>query len=296
MKNSYPAYSLFFSVLSVVVQLTGCGLRYAPPASPQLIAEERRFALQEQLNRDFSSIGKKYTPLTFGELVVVKPDSYRKLDSLYNIKYRSGSRVRPELASQIEAQLAIISNDTTPILYVETHWYELAQDSVFEYLTSEISMKKNHAIVNVKNLDYFQVPKKHAPYARRYMREESILSSGMAPLESELAFYTLYKTRAASLAGDLKDAFMEHTFRIMQLAEKSRNLSTDALLRAITSQKLKEELPELNPANLTFSVEEISDNASGRTVFAYYLVTVSDRAGKNAPLTFKYNAYLEEIQ
>ena len=296
MKKSFPASIAVIPLLLLLVQLTGCGLKYTPPQTLESIEEDRRFALQEQLHKDFSSIGKKYTPLTYGEPMVVKPDSYRKLDSLYGVKYRNVQK-RPDLEQQISRQQAIIGNDTTPVLYVETHWYELAQDSTFEYLTSEISMKKDNSIAFVKNLDYFQTSKKYAPYARIFMKEESLLSPGMQPSDNEISFYTAYKTKASTLKGAAKDDFLAHTFQLMESAKKLATLSTEALLRKITGDRISKDFLLADPALLKFTVEEISDTSSGKPVFQYYLVTATENGPKEKePFVYKYSAYLEHIQ
>jgi len=297
MKNSCSALITFLFTTLALVQLTGCGLKYTPPPSPEVIEEERRFAMQEQLYNDFNRIGKKYSALTYGQLVVVKPDSYKRLDSLYAIKYRHRNEHRPELDRQIDSQKALIANDTIPVLYVETHWFELAQDSTLEYITAEISMKKNNKITDVKNLDYFQVSKAYEPYARMFMKEESFLSPGTyAPSDNELSFYAAYKAQSATLQGEAKDAFMKHTFGIMQIAGKSGTVSTDALLRVLALAEIRMAYPTADVSLLTVKTEEISDTASGKPLFQYYLVTVTDNSTqKRPPVTYKYNAYLQLI-
>ncbi len=277
------------------VVLTGCGLRYMPGATAESIEEERRFAMQEQLFNDYKTIGKHYKPLTYGELTVVKPDSYRRLDSLYAIKYRNSHRTMPELEEQIEVQKAIIDNDTNRILYVETHWFELSQDSTYEFFISEISLTKDHRIYDVRNLESFRTEKQYVRFAELFMKEESLLNGEFGLRSDEMTFYSFYKTRAAALSGLEKDRFMAHTFDLMRTAEAIGTLSTEALLRVRTLETIHRKYPMLDLANLKVGVQEIVDTEGGKNEFMYYSVSVlNTKADANeAPFVYRYDAYLQ---
>ena len=261
------------------------------------LEEERRFALQEQLFNDYKSIGKHYKPLTYGELTVVKPDSYRKLDSLYEVKYRNRHREMPELEEEIGVQKAIIDNDTNRILYVETHWFELSQDSTYEFFISEISLTKDNRIYDVRNLESFQTEKQYVRFAELFMKEESLLNGEFGVLPEENTFYNFYKNRAAALSGVEKDRFLAHTFDLMRSAEAIGTLSTEALLRVRTLETMHRKYPMLDLNNLRLNVQEIVDTGGGRNEFLYYQVTVlnAQADASEAPFVYRYNAYLQPL-
>jgi len=295
MKKPYLISGNSFFLLLALFCLPSCGLKYAPPESSETVEADRRMALEQQLSQDYKSLGKKYIPLTYGDLEVVKPNSYKRLDSLFAVKYRQGGNaVKSDIDNQIDYQQAIIQNDTNPVLYVETHWYELIQDSSYEFITSEISLKKNNSIYSVKNLDYFSTFRRYSKEAESYMRETSILTPGMSANTQELSFYTAYKTHAATLSGPAKDAFLTHTFELMRIIDESNMIYTESLLKILATNEIRKAYASTEVPALTIKPEEVSDNSSGKAVFQFYRVTVNI-AGKEEPVVYLFDQFLQLI-
>ena len=99
----------FISALSA----SSCGLKYIPGPSLEDLERNRKASLEQQLAQDFASVNKKYVGLTYGETVLVKPVSYQRLDSLFEVKYRlsnSGLSTK-EIDPLIEKQKMVLLSD-----------------------------------------------------------------------------------------------------------------------------------------------------------------------------------------
>jgi hypothetical protein len=285
-----------FLIGSLFLLLTGCGLKYTPPESLETLEDARREAIEIEYSQAYKTRNKKYTPLTYGELEISKPGSYRKLDSLYAKKYaQQNLRMNSDaLDAQIEIQKAVVFNDTNPVLYIETHWFEL-YDTTYEYIVDRISLNKANKILKVEQLDYFECPKELAGFARDYMLEEHFTGYTMEVSDAEIEFYTTYKEKAASLQGSEKQAFVMHTLSIMQLASKHSTLSTEFLLTKLAMAAVAKADPTAQLSSLKYTVESIMEEREGKDAFLNYRVTVSLPGSDKPPMVFDYDYYLRRL-
>jgi hypothetical protein len=282
---------------SLILFLTGCGLKYTPQESLETLENARREAIEIEYSQAYKTRNKKYTPLTYGQLEISKPGSYRKLDSLYAKKYaQENLRMNTDaLDAQIEIQIAVVFNDTNPVLYVETHWFEL-YDTIHEFIVDRISLNKANKILKVEQLDYFECPKALAAYARVYMLERPFAGYTTDISDAEIEFYTTYKEKAASLQGSEKQEFVLHTLRIMRLAAKHSTLSTDFLLRKLAVEAVGKADPSADLNALKYTVESILEEREGKDAFLHYRVTVSLPGSDKAPMVFDYDYYLRPLR
>ena len=112
--------SRFTSFLLVAISVTSCGLKYVPGPSLEDLERNRKESLEQQLAHDFAAVNKKYVALTYGETVIVKPLSYQRLDSLFEVKYtmsQNGLSTK-EIDPLIEDQKMALLSDTTEVLYM----------------------------------------------------------------------------------------------------------------------------------------------------------------------------------
>lgn len=289
---------LLFLTGSLVIIITGCGLKYTPPASDITLEENRELAIEHQYAASYKALGKEYKSLTYGDMIVVKPDSYRKLDSLYNKKYalQGLGKTDEALESQIDIQRSIVFQDTNPILYVETHWYEINDSVTHEFLIDKISLTNANKIVKVDQLEDFECPKDLLAYARKYMLEDFFVEyTGNGPSDQEIDFYTTYKEKANTLTDPEKQDFIVYTLRIMQLANKLGTLSAETLLTKLTQQAMTQKDPKADFTTLKFSVDRIMEERDGQDAFLYYKVIVQPADATKAPQIFKYDYFLQPI-
>lgn len=277
--------------------MNSCGLKYEPPASLESLEEARREAIETHYKQSFGLRNKKYIPLTYGDLLVVKPESYRKLDSLFNRKYelqQQTGKTDEALNEQIEYQRSVALNDSTPVRYVETHWFELASDSSEEFLIHRIELDRNNSILEVEQLEQFECTKELVVFARKYMIEDYFVEYASEPSDAEIDFYTTYKERASMLDGSRKQAFIDHTLRVMQLAYTLHTLSIEKLLIRMTTKRISALHPEMTQI-FSFDLKRLYTESGGQQEFFCYQVTVSVPGSTVEPFVFRYDYYLEEL-
>jgi hypothetical protein len=301
MTRPYVSLMSFGALLLVMQLLQSCGtMQYTAGPSPEAIEETRRLAIQQTLASDYGKIDRKYTPLTYGVLKVVKPDSYVVLDSLFERKYRNrysgDSDLAEELDNAISRQQGIINNDTNPILYVETHWFRLENGDQTEFVTSEITLTKDNRIRNIRTLDSYTARKEDAGFAEAFAKEESIFAQGMLYSE-EANFYKMYKSRAMELQGAAKDTFLMKTFGIMRIAQANRSYSTERLMQSLARQQYLKDFPDRASHSLDIKANEVLDTTGEKQQFLYYEVLVTDLTEpQSSAAGYRFDQYLMPAQ
>jgi hypothetical protein len=299
MKDRFRGMHLLFLTGSLLVIIASCGLKYTPPASDITLEENRQLAIEHQYASSYKALGKDYKSLTYGDMIVVKPDSYRKLDSLYNKKYalQGLGKTDESLESQIDIQRSIVFQDTNPILYVETHWYEINDSVSHEFLIDKISLTNANKIVKVDQIEDFECPKYLLVYARKYMLEDFFVEyTGGGPSDQEIDFYTTYKEKANTLTHPKKQEFIVHTLRVMEIAYERRTLSAEPLLTELTQQAITQQDSTAEVDILKYTVESVVEERDGQESFLYYKVTAQPTDATTPPQIFRYDYFLQPIR
>jgi hypothetical protein len=81
--NRFISRFLLLSFLSALI--ASCGLHYTPPETPESFLDRRHNACEAYLQKNLGD-SIVYSSIAFGETLVLKPASYRSLDSLYVLK------------------------------------------------------------------------------------------------------------------------------------------------------------------------------------------------------------------
>lgn len=287
-----PFVFLFFS-------LVACKLNYTPPISSVDLTVQRRTELEKQLKKDFATLDKKYTSLAYGEVIKVKPISYLKLDSLFEKKYQLNQRKlsTSEIDAAIDYQKIVIDKDSAQISYVETHFFQLQEKQVFEFIIAQIAMNKQHEITQMTQLDYFTADSIDAPMAQFYMKEDSFSQQfdDPDPSYAEKKFYNLMKQEVAQLDGLEKSNFLRHVFYVMWICNKNKRLNNTVILTKLTQNELINKNPLIDFTTLSFDISNISKEESPNGT-AYYEVLVRKTNEKAAFQLFKYNSFFQLIQ
>lgn len=291
-----PRYLRFIFVF--VLFLHSCGLKYEPPVTLEELEIQRREAIENSYAVSFKKAGKRYLPLTYGELTIVKPDSYKALDSVFLRKYaleRAGENTS-YLNPEIERLQYIAQTDSTPVRYVETHWFELKSDSLSEFLIHRVHLNRQNKILQVEQLDAFTCPPGLSEFARRYMKEDYFVQYAPYTSQTEIDFYTSYKDKAATLTGQEHEDFILHTLRIMQLANEKKSLSADLLLRALTLQLLKAEKPDALSQTYLIDTQRVFTETDGKQEFQFYDVKVLNGTRERTIAEYRFDAYLQKME
>lgn len=224
---------IFFSFLIVLSIATSCGLKYTPQATLEYTQEQRRNLIEKTLTDDFAKMGKKYASIGYANSVKIKPASYHRLDSLFEIKYhmeRNG-RSAAYLDEAIKIQQIRCQNDTNEIVYLEKHVFTL-EGKEAEILAGDFYINKDNQLKDVKFTESYQISKDYINFYTLYAFEQSFLGNDYIT-EDEQNFYRLYKSELQN-RGIQKNDFLEHSLKLMQIASYKRTIDTQTLLKELT--------------------------------------------------------------
>ncbi|MCC6702074.1 MAG: hypothetical protein IT221_11150 [Fluviicola sp.] len=294
MKVHFKFFNGLFFIL--LIGLSSCGLKYDKGPTLEEINTNRKLSLESQLKKDYASLNKTYTPLEYGNSSVIKPLSYKRLDSLFNEKYQLTQSGLPtkQIDIEIELQRAIIAQDTNEIAYVETHWFQLQEDSLFEYIVGEFALDKQNEIIEMTTLDYFNATKSDVSMAQKYMKETGFAFSTSFTTELELEFYAFMKNRAAQLNGAEKNAFLKNVFNVMRIANSEQNLSTEAIVKKMAQIAITSKYPLIKPLELSYTINSLIDPNISKTELIE--VQVKNIQSNEVIETFLYDPWLMRVQ
>lgn len=269
-----------------------CGLRYTPPPTWEQLRDERRNSLEQQLTADFKQVNLVPKVLLYGEPVTVKPSSFVKLDSLFNLKYLAQRAGRPtiELDKQIEVQRGIVLSDSTELLYREQIWVEATGGERLSFIILETSQNNQNVLRNTKFLETFEADKKDSLWAVTYFIERPFLKMPAGVTAEERNFYGYMKNRALELSEVQRIEFLRNVFSIMRIANEERSLSTDLILRRLAALRLGKENPEKDKQNMSFFAEKVM--LGDQTL---YEVTVLDKGTGSFKKVYRFDAYFFPI-
>ncbi|MNY14166.1 hypothetical protein D3C86_1473340 [compost metagenome] len=246
--------------------------------------------MESQLTKDFAAVGKKYKSLTYGEAVVIKPQSYQRLDSLFEVKYRmsqSGLKTN-ELDPLIENQKMILLSDTTEVLYMETHWFELAQDSICEFIIAQCFLNNKNVLRKMEFIHEFQTGVSNQVWAEKYMKEDWITRDMGYTSNDDLNFYSMMKNKEFNLQGEEKNRFLENVFLVMRYANENKSLNAHGITIKLAARQMKNEIPNFNAAEYVFSFKK--ENSAELKQDVYVVEAVSEK-DKNVKITRKYDLF-----
>ena len=287
MKLGFVFCTLFLLLLS------SCGLRYTPPPTIEELQNDRRSALESQLYSDFKEVSLKPTFLHYGDPLTIKPVSFVKLDSLFNLKYIAQKSGLPteELDREIDNQRSIVLMDTTEVLFRETVWIELTGGEKLEFIILQTDQNNQYVLRNSKILESFNADKSDSIWAVTYATERSFLRSSTGFTNDERNFYDFTKNHALELSSDDRDLYLKNVFQIMRIASEERSLSSDLILRRLAAFRLTNDHPELNPAEMVFSADKLDDGTGNFS----YEVNVFSKTG-NFKQIYVFDRYFYPIE
>lgn len=281
----------FACFLLIIGAGSSCGLKYVPGPSLEDLARNRKESLEQRLAQDFGAVNKRYVSLTYGETVVVKPQSYQRLDSLFEEKYRLSQLGLPskDIDPLIENQKMALLADTTEVLYMETHWFELIQDTTCEFIIAQCFLNNKNVLRKMDFIDEFRTGKSNQVWAEKYMKEDWFTRNldGFTS-NDDLAFYALMKNKEFSLKDEEKNAFLNNVFLVMRFASENQSTAPQGIALKLAARQMKIEIPGFKASDYVFSFRKDMDPVSKEAV---YVVEAVAEADKNVMVTRRYDQY-----
>ena len=289
--------SRFLTLIFVIVLVTACGLHYTPPESPESFLERRHNACEAYLQKNLGD-SIVYSSIAFGETVVLKPASYRSLDSLYQLKYNNEKKgiVDKELDEIIEHQRMIVQNDTNKVIYKEYHVFSIKEGDSLRIVQSEFKVDQSATVRNFNILESVLIPKKHNERYKQYLFNESFIYPGIIATEEEERFYNFYKSPLAELSTSEKDNLINHSLNLMEIGYKKKTVRVQDLLHNQARFALFQEYKAI--ADESFSEifsKNIVDAEGKETIDSYwftYTLKDKDNPSKKIEYYFMFDVYL----
>lgn len=273
---------------------SACGLHYEAPSTPESRTAERRAAIAKAITEAYAADSLTYINIAYGQTEVTKPLSYKKLDSLYEIKYALEQRRDRdlELEREIQIQRQIALNDTAKVQYVENHLFGLQSQKETSVYFARIACAPDHTILNMAIDDSDQVPSEQLPLYQAYLFEESILYPGNPAEFNERKFYERMKSTERALEPEERKAFREHVFYLMKTIQRTRNTRDVNLIQASVIRELEQKGHTARINDNFERMEELYQKIDGREVLTGYKVEMTFREIKN-DLAYSYRFVIQ---
>lgn len=223
---------LTLTLISCETASTPVENRIAPKIS------QRNEVVRRYIRADLK-IGQQYIDFGFGNERIVKPQSFRRLDSLYaeyltedNKKAGASKNKLLNLKSEIESEKSKVLADTVHFLYEQPHFFGVVQGDSLLITFADFTLNSSNKIIRVDMQYSFKTPSRNGQFYRAYLNRESFVDLGYAPSVEETKFYTFFDGMLNTLGDfDAKGVFLEHTLQIMRSANQQGGLRTEPLIK-----------------------------------------------------------------
>lgn len=300
MESSKNNLFKFIAIGYIVSSFYSCGLKYVPTETRESFFQKRQVVISNYILTQMNGQTLSYSSIAYGKTDVLKPISYKLLDSLYELKYKNeqNSLLDKKLEERISNQRLIALNDTAKVLYVENHVFSLGNKDTIAFYNALFQVTSNLKIDDIQIKQSVSLPTKYNNLYRSYLFEESYLNPGSSASENELSFYGKYKDELENRSIVEQDAFVLHTLKLMELAAQLRSSSNRELLNQITINSLSKLVSNPQKIHVLPIKENTSKLENGKTitngfqVFLTYSILENEKISDKM-IQFIFNQFLE---
>jgi hypothetical protein len=247
-------------------------LKYDAIETPESFAIRRKEAIESHLKQEMKSIGKSYKSQAFGKTEVLKPYSYKILDSLYLVKYNNEKTKKYDSKLENEIDLARLNaqNDSNKVVYIENHFFSVVYGDTVSFYQAEIPISSDLKIKEINILESIDLPKKFQEFYLIYFFEESFIHTGYSADTKELDFYNYMKSDLASLGTKEKQDIILQTLHLMKLGNEKNCSSLNEFMRLLATRNFHGNT--FTEINEEFSpiVGEVSLDSNGKEFISGY--------------------------
>lgn len=234
-------YALNFQVLSgffMAFMLVAC--YSAPHSTPQRLTprvEQRNEVIRKDIRKDLK-VGERYLDYGFGSERIIKPHSFRRLDSLYTAYFeeeqRSGSsrNALMNLKNEIELEKTKVMVDTIHFQYEKDHFFGITSGDSATIIHAQFLLNAQHEIIHADIQYIFTMHQRLVSFYQAYIRRESFVDFGFTPSREEDQFYSFFDAVAVQLNNaETRGTFIGHMLHVMRAAQQQRGLNTEPLIK-----------------------------------------------------------------
>jgi hypothetical protein len=223
----------------IVCLLSGCAVMISESPEPRDRQWDRQLSISQNIQQQFSE-NKTYINIDFGDEYIIKPPSFKPLDSLYAVKYEEStyggmSRARQiEIGNQIDELLPKVMPDTTLIKYEINHVFALEQNDSVTVISATFLLNAKDSVEKVSIDFQFSDHKKYLPYFVEFLKRQSFLYDQYDATKEESDFYDFFETQLNNQPGAVrKGEFIAQILHVMTAANTQKSLSTELIVKQL---------------------------------------------------------------
>lgn|GEM_PF-5047503 len=219
--------------------LVGCGVMASKSPEPRDRQMDRQLSISQNIQEQFAG-DKTYINIDFGDEYIIKPPSFKPLDSLYAVKYEETnyggmSRSRQlEVGNQIDELLSKVMKDTILIKYEINHIFGLEQNDSITFISGTFLLNAKDSVEKV-GIDFqFSEQKRYLPYFVEFLKHRSFLYDQYDPTKEESDFYDFFEAHLNEQIGAVrKGDFIAQILHVMLAANTQKSLSTELIVKQL---------------------------------------------------------------
>jgi hypothetical protein len=199
--------------------------------------EQRHNAIIKEVRRDLK-VGERYLNYGFGNERTIKPNSFRRLDSLYNAyfeeeqKVASSRNVLIRLRNEIEDEKGRVMQDTIHFQFEIGHFFGVSSGDTATIIHANFLLNNQNEVIHVDIQYLFKIHLRLTQFYQAYIRRESFIDFGFAPSREEDQFYNFFDAIADKLNNfESRGNFIGHMLHVMRAAQQQRGLNTEPLIK-----------------------------------------------------------------
>jgi hypothetical protein len=230
-------FRFILSLTAVSVLLFGCATPASLQPSAEVRKEQRELAIIRHIESELSA-DAKHVNFGFGDEYIIKPPSFKPLDSLYALlydgaNYNTASRNEiNRLSKQIDSVKSKVLVDTVLFKYEIAHLFGIQKGDSIHYISATFLLDATNKVERV-SIDYmFNEHRRLSNQFIQYNRRESFIDPGYQASREELQFYSFFDAELRAITTAIgKGNFIGHTLKVMRAANIQRTIETEKVLK-----------------------------------------------------------------
>lgn len=292
----------FLRIVLIILLFNSCyPSSYQTPQKLMPRIEQRNEAVRKSVRKELK-VGERYIDYGFGVEKVIKPLSFKRLDSLYAVYYAEEQKpgasrnVLLQLKQEIETEQSRVIGDTILFQFEKEHFFGLASGDSATIMHSKFLLNTKYEVIYVDIQYIFTVHSRLTQFFQAYIRRESFVDFGYSPSKEENDFYNFFDAVAAQLTNaETKGNFIGHMLQIMWAAQKQQGLGTEPLIKQHIVNIITAQAKDYKPIKWSRVYTNLDENDGLISYELDHVWTYKDPFGMSHEMqrTFVLNPYFE---
>jgi hypothetical protein len=298
--NTYSFYLLLsVSMLTVLAACYPSQQTSTRTLTPRV--EQRNEAIRKEVRRDVK-VGQRYLDYGFGAERIIKPNSFRRLDSLYAAYFEEEQRPGASrnrlmtLKNEIEIEKGKVMADTIHFQYEKDHFFGITTGDSATIIHAKFLLNAQNTVIHVDIQYIFTIHQRLTVFYQAYIRRESFIDFGFQPSREEDQFYNFFDAMAMQLSNaETRGNFIGHMLHVMRAAQQQRVLDTERLIKQHIINIIKGNTKDYKPLRWSnvYTILDENDVLISYEVDHSWTYRDNFNMSHNMQRTFVLNPYFE---